>query len=731
MNDNNDELEQEEQTIEIEEQPEVEEMPVSHSNRPDNIRQTLSSHSTDDATKRIKDTIASHRQQHLNVNQASNNVSQETDHIENKEQNDLINQTMETAASVGLQAAGVPAPIADVISKKALSQKTIAQKVLEFMGMSASIYENPILSNVVFFGTIGGIVTLLLVTILLMSNGRSVNQKKDIANYLANGVVTENETSESLTNYLEAGGWCKGTIDCMSTPSYQFYYQFRQKIVNKIEEYEDANAVNSCSNTITMTSNDTVLLLATILYDRAEDDLLSSEKLDYWKFEQYINEMDYIIDSMYVQENSCYTISHDHYKDEIIKTGGYIDIYRADLGTSLSKEAKEQIYEEIISESNSYMGVAQNSTDIIGGYAECSGVTVIDKDKNIIGTYSLEEYVAGVVTGEMSSKYPDESLKALAVAARTFVLNDTNSCQKPIESSSNRQNFNPNIKSFGEEAANATAGEVLVDISGKIFSSEYDSWYCKGSNTCTYSKKPNGETHEVTISDKYLSSAAGGHGRGMSQIAAADMADQGSNYQEILSFFYSDGVQIKKLTASSGLLSGNKYASSAPIHSNVNELLNNNFYNKQASNLGQCVWYARSRAQEILYHSNMPDHLKTITMNSIKNTYGNGEAWFRNPDGSIFSKSTDVNQPRAGAIVSWSGGINSCTPNCGHVAIIESVNADGTVTISEGWKSGNWSSNSWSTVNYRKFTATIDYIKYHTNSSGDPYYFNGYVYLLG
>ena len=63
--------------------------------------------------------------------------------------------------------------------------------------------------------------------------------------------------------------------------------------------------------------------------------------------------------------------------------------------------------------------------------------------------------------------------------------------------------------------------------------------------------------------------------------------------------------------------------------------------------------------------------------------------------------------------------------------IVEAVNPDGTVVISEGWKIGNCESMSWSSVGYQTKTVTLDYIKYHTNRSGDQYYFNGYVYLLG
>ncbi len=186
-----------------------------------------------------------------------------------------------------------------------------------------------------------------------------------------------------------------------------------------------------------------------------------------------------------------------------------------------------------------------------------NGVTITGGEYS--GTYDLEEYVAGVVEAEMGyADFNIEAKKALAVAARTYVLNRTNYCESTIENSSNAQNFTPNYSEQSLEAATATTGEVLT-YNGEIFSSEYDSWNCQGSNTCTYVKLPNRESNEITISDKYLSRAAGGHGRGMSQIAAADMAASSANtgstyYRTILSTFYSEGVQISVLGGSGSSL---------------------------------------------------------------------------------------------------------------------------------------------------------------------------------
>ena len=757
MEEQNEEFEQEEienepqEIVEIElEQPEEEILPPSStsSQKLSSNLQSLSHHFGKNGTSnRIQDVINSHKtNQRSQQSQSTNNAQEDSSPLENvtEQVQNMANQVAGKAASAGLQAAGIPAPLAEAGGKLAtqlLNKKTIPQKILDFLGFSKTITNNRILSNVVFYGAISTVGILLFLAIILsVSNSRSEQGKIPIASYLSTGMVDDDGVSQSLTEYMISGGWCDNAIDCFGTTAYQFYANFRSKIEDKTNELKDEikkrQKLGECKDVGPQTFSEdiTMLWIATMYYNRPEDELLSSELVDIIKFFQYMNEMDYLIDATVTTDsNSCPYVSTEFYQEAITGDNGYIDLYRSDLGINLSVDDKWNIYNAILEERDAYMGISNAGLQGIGGYAECSGVTVKDRNNHIIGTYSLEEYVAGVVTAEMYEDFPEESKKALAVAARTYVLSRTNSCQNAIESSSNLQNFSSTISSSARQATNATAGEVLVDALGNIFASEYDSWNCKGQNTCTYTKEPTGGTHQVTISNTYLSRAAGGHGRGMSQLAAADMANRGSSYQDILFYFYSDGVKIANLTQTSGLLSGAKFTSTAPIHNSVNDLWNNGFYNRNAANLGQCVWYARSRAQEILYYSNMPEELKTVAINSIKNTLGNGEAWYRNPDGSIFSKSTDVTKPRAGAIVSWSGGVTGCgSVRCGHVAIIESVNPDGTVTISEGWKTpGMWDSKSWSTVNYRKFTVGLDYVQYHTNNSGEPYYFNGYVYLLG
>lgn len=189
-----------------------------------------------------------------------------------------------------------------------------------------------------------------------------------------------------------------------------------------------------------------------------------------------------------------------------------------------------------------------------------NGITVTGKNA---GTYDLEEYVAGVVSGESWGGQDIEAYKAQAIAARTYAINRTDNCSKSIDNGENAQVFSDDLKEGVEEAVEATNGQVLL-YDGNVFSSEYDS-FCYNDSDCTYGtedgkryvvyrKVPGNETHKVYISSSYYKMVAGGHGRGMSQVAAYEMASQGKTYDEILEFFYADNIEITGATSNQCVL---------------------------------------------------------------------------------------------------------------------------------------------------------------------------------
>lgn len=54
-------------------------------------------------------------------------------------------------------------------------------------------------------------------------------------------------------------------------------------------------------------------------------------------------------------------------------------------------------------------------------------------DRNTVSEFELEEYLVGVVGAEMPATFPDEALKAQAVAARTFIISKMNSASKDAD----------------------------------------------------------------------------------------------------------------------------------------------------------------------------------------------------------------------------------------------------------------------------------------------------------
>lgn len=234
----------------------------------------------------------------------------------------------------------------------------------------------------------------------------------------------------------------------------------------------------------------------------------------------------------------------EYYKDYLPKADG---IERTEKIHKIADEIY-LLYEEL--------GPSQTCTLAYNGPSSlCPNGITIDG----VGTVDFEEYIAGVVSREAYTGEGIEALKAQAVAARTYALNYTDYCKKVIPNSTNAQTFTLNINDRARQAVSETAGEILINQSGKVFSAQYDS-FCYDDSDCpdakknsdgtysvTYTKVPDGEQHTIILSDsdQYGRITHGqGHAHGMSQLLSYQMAKEGKNYQEILAFFYSDSVEL-------------------------------------------------------------------------------------------------------------------------------------------------------------------------------------------
>ncbi len=188
-------------------------------------------------------------------------------------------------------------------------------------------------------------------------------------------------------------------------------------------------------------------------------------------------------------------------------------------------------------------------------YYNCSEITIEMSDGSIISV-PFEEYVAGVVGSEAFTEQGMEALKAQAVASRTFAIVSTNDCTATIGSSTYFQVYKPTTDERAIQAVKETEGQVLT-YDGKLFLSQYDS-FCyadkdcpdavlnnDGTHSVTYIRQPDLEEHKITLNGFSNSILNGqGHGHGMSQLVSYELASKGWDYEQILEYFYSDGVEI-------------------------------------------------------------------------------------------------------------------------------------------------------------------------------------------
>lgn len=164
----------------------------------------------------------------------------------------------------------------------------------------------------------------------------------------------------------------------------------------------------------------------------------------------------------------------------------------------------------------------------------------------------------------------------------------------------------------------------------------------------------------------------------------------------------------------------------------------NSFYYEQDSNNygkyleGECAMYATCRAQEIL------------------STMGVNKSFTTNVNGGKFCSEVSGYQtgmtPRQGSLVSWSGG----EKGYGHVAVVERVNSDGSILVSEMYINlGFYGTSAWSMIRVspnpsetRKYNCTangsgcwqmrtIPANRINDAGWGSDYRLNCFIYLLG
>ena len=178
------------------------------------------------------------------------------------------------------------------------------------------------------------------------------------------------------------------------------------------------------------------------------------------------------------------------------------------------------------------------------------------------GTVALEDYIAGVVAAEVGETNNIEMYKTVALNARTYIMENINdNCT--VDGNVSFRNYidvnaSPN-STLIKQAVEETKGLVLISDE-KLIDSSYEYGYIEREDDTYYyigyGYKSSSGTNTQAIpktwvtSNNYTSKLASSNKNYDMTIAGAMylITEQGYNHQQVIDYYYSDGVEIKENT---------------------------------------------------------------------------------------------------------------------------------------------------------------------------------------
>lgn len=265
-----------------------------------------------------------------------------------------------------------------------------------------------------------------------------------------------------------------------------------------------------------------------------------------------------------------------------IKIGLQTDVNSAAIGTSVKGTIinantnhtvcdLEAMKGYIIKPHNNYMAISYkgkffkiDSDNIVikpttAGFVSAKGKwyrgIIIIRNRNgkltVINDITLEEYIKGVVPAEMPSSWAYEAHKAQAIAARSYALANLGKRSKfgyDLKDTPEDQAYN------GASAETPSTNAAVDETKGLVLT------YNTKVINAYYSASAGGQTNTNSWGTNlpYLRSVPSfddnvgknGHGVGMSQHGANNLAKQGYNAYQILQYFYND-VKFAKINSDS------------------------------------------------------------------------------------------------------------------------------------------------------------------------------------
>ena len=167
----------------------------------------------------------------------------------------------------------------------------------------------------------------------------------------------------------------------------------------------------------------------------------------------------------------------------------------------------------------------------------------IDNSLTIVNSLPLEEYLMGVVPSEMPSKWNIEAHKAQAIAARSYALANLNkrgSRGYDLKDTPHDQAYGGASSETPQttRAVLSTKGEVLT-YDNKIIPAYYHA--SAGGKTITAGEVWDHDLPYIKSVESFdRGTRKNGHGVGMSQHGANNLANRGFSARQILDYFYKD-----------------------------------------------------------------------------------------------------------------------------------------------------------------------------------------------
>ena len=434
-----------------------------------------------------------------------------------------------------------------------------------------------------------------------------------------------------------------------------------------------------------------------------------------------------------------YLIEDDYLDDKPVAKGAYASYAKLHgLDSDYSKwepedkqAVRKRMVEEIRSiveeyeEYNGEKNATSNNTGVAGlEYLQmdlCPDGLVSDYgtvDLDTFVAYALKQEYGGIITNR------PETAKLAAIAIRTYIYNASEHCTKSFANSQRQITYtkaSPDDPSDAAyfEAANATSGAVFVNESNNIAGGQFvsvpisqyrEETSLNGQAAWTFHMQGLADddrtNYDYTVEQEKIRSVArevggiawpgegSGHHWGVSQYAIGVMGDEGMDFKSMFAETYGTGNVLRMVSTKGVAYDGNvpglqiissEYGQFIARLDSAVQSDNNPYYDFGNKYYGECAWYARYRAKEIIATMG---YTETDAVRNADYNGGNGGDYCYSEAYKDYKHYWNIDEPGAlkpGNLISW----DTDNPGgYGHVAVIENVQGD-QVTISEAWASNS------------------------------------------